>query len=48
MPFYVVENTLTGAIDNLPNMSFADLQKFLRENPVYTQVITAPAFVKVN
>ncbi len=48
MPFYVVENIETGAHDNLPNMSWADLQKFLRENPTYKQVVTAPAFVKVN
>lgn len=48
MPFYVVENTETGAHDNLPNMSFSDLQKFLRENPTYTQVIAPLGFVKVN
>jgi len=48
MPFYVVENTITGAHDNLPMMSFVQLQKFLSENPVYKQVLTAPAFVKVN
>ena len=48
MPFYVVENTITGAKDNLPNMTFAQLQKFLNENPIYQQVITAPAYVKVN
>lgn len=48
MPFYVVENTDTKVISDLPQMSFADLQKFLSDNPTYQQVITPPAFVKVN
>ena len=48
MPFYVVKNTESQIVSNLPQMSFADLQKFLRENHAYELVISAPAYVKVN
>jgi hypothetical protein len=48
MPFYVVENRESKVVSDLPQMSFADLQKFLSDNPTYQQVITPPAFVKVN
>ena len=48
MPFYVVKNTETEVVSDLPQMSFRDLQKFLLDNPTYQQVLTPPAFVKVN
>jgi len=48
MPFYVVENTETKVVSDLPQMSFVELQKFLTDNPTYSHVITPPAFVKVN
>jgi len=48
MPFYVVENSETKVVSDLPQMSWAELQKFLGDNPTYTQVLTPPAFVKVN
>ena len=38
MPFYVVENTETKAVNDLPQMSWVDLQKFLGDNPTYQQV----------
>lgn len=48
MPQYLVENTETKIISELPIMSWVDFQKFLTENPTYTAVLTKPAFVKVN
>jgi hypothetical protein len=47
MPFYVVENTETKVVSDLPQMSFSDLQKFLADNPTYKQVIAPLGFVKV-
>ena len=52
MPYYQVrntllKNTLTDAVESLPMMTWAQLQKFLEENPHYQQVPTAPAHVKV-
>jgi hypothetical protein len=47
MPMYIVENTETKVVSDLPRMSWTDLQKFLSDNPTYKQVVTAPAFVKV-
>lgn len=48
MPYYVVENTKTKVVSDLPLMSWNDLQKFLSDNPTYKQVMTVPGFVKVN
>jgi hypothetical protein len=48
MPMYVVENTETKVVSDLPRMSWTELQKFLGDNPTYRQVITPPGFVKVN
>lgn len=48
MPYYVVENTETKVVSDLPLMSFVDLQKFLSDNPTYQQVLAPLGFVKVN
>jgi len=47
MPFYSVREKGTEIVQPLPQMSFAELQKFLSDNPQYEQVIEAPAAVKV-
>jgi hypothetical protein len=48
MPTYTVKNLKTKKVTVKPQMSFASLQAFLRENKDYEIVITAPAYVKVN
>ena len=48
MPMYVVRNIETNVVSDLPRMTWAELQKFLSENPTYQQVMTVPGFVKVN
>jgi hypothetical protein len=48
MPQYVVKNLDTQVVSELPLMSWDDLQTFLSDNVNYEQVLTKPAFVKVN
>lgn len=48
MPQYVVKNLDTRVVSELPLMSWEQLQKFLSDNANYEQVLTKPAFVKVN
>jgi len=48
MPFYSVRKKDSDVVQPLPLMSYADLQKFLAENPEYEQVIETPGMVKVN
>jgi hypothetical protein len=48
MPQYLVQNSETKVVSELPLMTWKDFQKFLTENPTYTPVLTKPAFVKVN
>lgn len=48
MPFYSVREKGTDNVQPLPLMTFAELQKFLADNPQYEQVIDAPGAVKVN
>ena len=48
MPQYLVENTETQVVSELPLMPWSEFQKFLAENPQYTLSLTKPAYVKVN
>lgn len=47
MPFYSVRKKDTDNVQQLPLMSYSDLQKFLADNPEYEQVIDTPGMVKV-
>jgi hypothetical protein len=48
MPQFIVKNLETLVVSELPLMSWDQFQKFLSDNSNYEQVLTKPAFVKVN